>query len=87
MLISNSQGCHEIFINTRMLTRNHEASCRHICNIINAQLLLMLEKIGVVNCIPVATGKAYTVVGPQRSIPGYNFISGIKLAICHSVGS
>ena len=59
-----------------MLTRNHEASCRHICNIINAQLLLMLEKIGVVNCLPVATGKAYTVVGPQRSIPGYNFISG-----------
>ena len=81
MLISNRvRVAMRFFLNTRMLTRIHEASCRHICNIINAQLLLMLEKIGVVNCLPVATGKAYTVVGPQRSIPGYNFISGIKLA-------
>ena len=56
MLISNRvRVAMRFFLNTRMLTRIHEASCRHICNIINAQLLLMLEKIGVVNCLPVAT--------------------------------
>ena len=47
----------------------------------------MLEQMGVVNCLPVATGKAYKVESLKRSIPVYIFISEIKLAILHILSS